>query len=227
MSGHKIFVSYKYADNQVENLSKFENSTVRSYVDELEKKFDKTDHIYKGESDGDDLSDLSDDQIWEKLKDRIFDSTLTIVMISKGMREVGLNQKQQWIPWEISFSLRTQTRKRTDGSTYTSNPNAMLGIVLPDENGSYSYYYEARNCCAETCTLNKTNILFEILSQNMFNKINAETKTCSIGSKNWLSEHSYIKTVKWSDILSKLIVEIEKAYDRQDRADEFEFHINL
>ncbi len=61
--GKKIFVSYKYADNQVENLVAGENSTVRNYVDEFEKKADSADDIFKGESDGEDLSKLSDDTI--------------------------------------------------------------------------------------------------------------------------------------------------------------------
>ena len=34
--GKKIFVSYKFADNQVENLSIYENSTVRDYVTKFE-----------------------------------------------------------------------------------------------------------------------------------------------------------------------------------------------
>ena len=54
--GKKIFVSYKYADEQVENLVMGENSTVRDYVDEFEKKLDSSDNVYKGESDGDDVS---------------------------------------------------------------------------------------------------------------------------------------------------------------------------
>lgn len=35
--GKKIFISYKYADDQVKNLVLGENSTVRDYVDEFEK----------------------------------------------------------------------------------------------------------------------------------------------------------------------------------------------
>lgn len=61
--GKKIFISYKYADDQVKNLVLGENSTVRDYVDEFEKKVDSSDDIFKGESEGEDLSDLSDDTI--------------------------------------------------------------------------------------------------------------------------------------------------------------------
>lgn len=227
MNGHKIFVSYKYADNHVANLSIFDNSTVRDYVNEFERRLDKSDHIYKGESEGEDLSYLSEEQIWSKIKDLIFDSTLTIVFISKGMRDLYVPEREQWIPWEVYFSLRTQTRKRMDGSTYKSNPNAMLGVVLPDEGGSYSYYYEAKSCCQETCTLNRTDLLFDILSRNMFNKINAEARICSTGRKSWLSEHSYIKTVKWSDFINKINGEVEESYDRQARINEFDIHVKL
>lgn len=68
--GHKIFVSYKYKDDDVYNLNYFENSTVRNYVDKFEEKLDYTNHIYKGEENDEDLSAYTDDTIWEKLKDR-------------------------------------------------------------------------------------------------------------------------------------------------------------
>lgn len=38
--GKKIFVSYKYADDFVENLEEEVNSTVRDYVDLFEQKLD-------------------------------------------------------------------------------------------------------------------------------------------------------------------------------------------
>ena len=56
--GKKIFVSYKFADNQVKNLSIYEDSTVRDYVTKFEEILDPSDNIYKGESDGEDLSSL-------------------------------------------------------------------------------------------------------------------------------------------------------------------------
>ena len=77
--GKKIFVSYKFADDRVENLSLYRNSTVRDYVTRFEEILDPSDNIYKGESDGEDLSSLSEETIWKKLKDRIYDSSVTVI----------------------------------------------------------------------------------------------------------------------------------------------------
>ena len=132
--GHKIFVSYKYADDQVANLTGQSNSTVRDYVDELENYFDSSSHIYKGESSGEDLSQLEEETIWSKLRDRIFDSTMTIVFISPGMKVAGVKEKNQWIPWEVSFSLRTTKRKTQSGST-TENCANIHRIAKSFQNG--------------------------------------------------------------------------------------------
>ena len=45
--GKKIFISYKYADDQVQNLVKGKNSTVRDYVDKIEKKIGSSNDIFK------------------------------------------------------------------------------------------------------------------------------------------------------------------------------------
>ena len=166
--GHKIFVSYKYADSDVKNISGhyYPADTVRTYVDKLADYISETsEHIYKGEDDGEDLSKLSDDTIWEKLKDRIYDSTLTIVMISPGMRETWKADRDQWIPWEISYSLKEVSRKNRNGRMVSSFSNAMLAIVLPDRQGSYSYYTYDNACCTSKCTTLKTDILFKIYSR--------------------------------------------------------------
>lgn len=221
--GKKIFVSYKFADNQVENLSIYENSTVRDYVTKFEEILDPSDNIYKGESDGEDLSNLSEETIWKKLKDRIYDSSVTVVFISPGMRDTTKKDEEQWIPWEISYSLKEVSRKNKNGDAVTSRSNAIVAVVLPDENGSYSYYLEKNNCCTSGCTTHHTDKLFSIIRKNKFNLKDANKKVCSsTGSTIWYGEYSYIKAVKWNNFISNYNTYIESACERQDNIDDYE-----
>ena len=220
--GKKIFVSYKYGDDQVENLSYYENSTVRDYVTKFEDVLDSSDNIYKGESDGEDLSVLSDDTIWEKLKDRIYDSSVTVIFISPGMKENWKLERDQWIPWEISYSLKEVSRKNKNGQAVTSRSNAMLAVVLPDSNGSYSYYLESRNCCGSGCTTHHTDKLFSIIRKNKFNLKNPNKKICDTGETIWYGEYSYIKAVKWSEFIKNYSTYIISACERQDNIDDYD-----
>lgn len=221
--GKKIFVSYKYADDQVENLALRENSTVRDYIDKFEEKLDASDNIYKGESEGEDLSNLSDATIWEKLKYRIYDSSVTIVFISPGMRETRKEDRDQWIPWEVSYSLKEMSRKNKNGDSVTSHSNAMVAVVLPDENGSYSYYLETKSCCSGGCTMHHTNLLFEIIKKNKFNRTtNASKRTCDNDDIIWSGTCSYIEAVKWSNFISNYQKYVNSAVGRQEHIDEYD-----
>ena len=220
--GKKIFISYKYADDQVKNLVLGENSTVRDYVDEFEKKVDSSDDIFKGESNGEDLSDLTDDAIWERLKDRIYDSSVTIVFISPGMKETGTKDRDQWIPWEVSYSLKETSRKNKKGDSVTSHSNAMLAVVLPDENDSYTYYLESKSCCSGGCTTHHTDRLFTIIKKNKFNRTkNASNRTCDNSNTIWTGTCSYIEAVKWSSFITGYQKYVDSAVDRQDHIDEY------
>lgn len=221
--GKKIFVSYKYADDQVENLSLYANSTVRDYVDKFEEKVDSSDDIYKGESDDEDLSELTDDTIWEKLKDRIYDSSVTIVFLSPGMKEIWKADRDQWIPWEVSYSLKETSRKTKSGKAVTSHSNAMLAVVLPDTSGSYSWYLESRTCCDSKCTTHHTDKLFEIIRKNKFNRTkNGSKRTCDNNETIWTGTCSYIEAVKWSSFIADYQKYVDKAVDRQDHIDEYD-----
>lgn len=211
--GKKIFVSYKYSDSQVQDLNIYEDvkdfwgnvkrqkvvTTARHYVDKIDGLFEAGDHIFKGEDDDEDMGELEDATIGSKLGDKIFDSSVTIVLVSKGMKEIFSTEKDQWIPWEVSYSLKEQSREGGRSKT-----NAVLAVVLPDTLGNYDYYIVDNSCPYCNCRILKTDFLFQILRDNMFNVKKPVFTECEnhIGSKPYQGYSSFIHSVKWSDFIS-------------------------
>lgn len=221
----KVFVSYKYKDTLVSSLNitdlKFDGerfysvsraTRVRDYVDELQELIGK-DNINLGEKDGESLNDFSDSTIQSSLKDKIFNSSVTIVMISKGMKESSKAENEQWIPWEISYSLKEITR-----SNRTSRMNAVLGVVLPDETGSYDWYYTENPTCSSIT--HHTGQLFGILKNNMFNIKEPITRECN-GSIIKEGDPSFIKTVKWGVFKTSHKFYIDKSVEIRDKNEEY------
>lgn len=131
----KVFVSYKYKDSDVKSLPGVTPPTWPcDYVRYLEE-YVLEGHIYKGERQDEDLSSYSREYIWNHLKDKIWDSSITVLLISPNMREAGKWQSSQWIPWEISYSLRITAR-----SDRTSQRNSIVAVILPDKNGYTNYF---------------------------------------------------------------------------------------
>ncbi len=214
----KIFISYKYSDSQVQKLQSvglLNTTTVRHYVDALQALLDANDHINKGEDDGEDMSNFKDETIASNLRDKIWDSSTTIVLISKGMKDLFVAEDDQWIPWEISYSLKEITRDER-----TSGTNAMLAVALPDENGSYSYIVNDYNCVTSW----NTGSLFKILNNNMFNRNNKNLIRCSTcgGTHHTGDDHSYIHPVKWTDFIVNINGYLDHVARHQNNLDHFE-----
>lgn len=220
--GHKIFISYKYGDTSVQRLARTpygEPTIVRHYVDEIQAPLKEGDHINKGELDGEDLSQFKDETIASKLRDKIYDSSVTVVLISPRMKELYTPEKDQWIPWEISYSLREVPR-----AYRVSRANALLGVVLPDVNGSCEYVITNRACCPSGCIyLNRSN-LFAIIQENTFNRKRPPQHTCNIQDIIWDYPFSYMHIVSWPTFISSMDKVIEEAIAIRDRISEFDIH---
>ncbi len=211
--GKKIFISYKYADNNVQNLmssgnimmdSRYDmvplvrqnlmfwgNTTVRDYVDEIVDNYLKDSDIYKGEEDDNDLSQCTEETIKKNLKVRLHDSSITIVLISPNMKTRGLENKQ-WIPWEISYSL-----KNIERGDKMSRTNGILAVVLPDSFGLYEYFIKHLGCGC--CCEYQDNRTFEIIMGNMYNHEDAPSGTCNRDSTKKVNYpiDSYVEMVTW------------------------------
>jgi len=193
--GRNVFVSYKYSDDSVCQFSNlpYGSTTVRDYVDDLAFRLDKTDrYYYRGEQDGEDLSEFDPEIIESELRDKMFQTSITIVMISPRMFE-NISEIEQWIPWEIAYSLKNKSR--SFGKSYM---NAILAIVLPDRRGEYDYamYSAGRQVFV------KEDAFFEIILANMFNRRGVEYYTDRYNNPQYKQGESYIALAKWCDFCS-------------------------
>lgn len=103
---HKTFISYKWSEAQ-------------QLRDDIIDALGEDASYYKGEtSDSPDLTDTTTDNIKKNLRDMMYDTSVTIVIISPHMKE------SKWIDWEIEYCLKDETRKGR-----TSHNNGVVGVI--------------------------------------------------------------------------------------------------
>ncbi|MEW4286258.1 TIR domain-containing protein [Priestia koreensis] len=186
----KTFISYKYSE-----AKDLRDRIVYALGDDAK--------YYKGEtSESPDMSDRTTDYIKNKLKDMIYSTSVTIVIISPTMN------LSNWIDWEIEYSLKQI--KRNDR---TSGTNGVLGIVMK-YNGGYSWLRPSvKNTDGHNAILTNNEYLYDIVHKNRFNQ-NPPEYTCDVCKNVDSLTGSYISLVNEENFLKEPNKYIENAYDK-------------
>lgn len=185
---HKTFISYKYSESK-----ELRDRIVKSLGDDA--------NYYLGEtSESPNMSDETTQYIKEKLKDMIYSTSVTIVIISPNMKQ------SNWIDWEIEYSLKQI--KRGDR---TSSTNGVVGVVMK-YNGGYSWLRTAKtNSDGHTGILTNNEYLYDIIIKNRFNQ-DPKEYTCEVCENVDFLTGSYISLIKEDDFLNNPNKYIENAY---------------
>lgn len=189
---HKTFISYKYSEAQ-------------DLRDKIIKALGKEADYYKGEtSDSPDLTDTSTENIKKVLCDMMYDTSVTIVIISPHMKE------SKWIDWEIEYCLKNITRKDR-----TSHTNGVVGVIMK-WNGGYDWFINHFYNYHGTPVVNYNNeYLYPIIYLNHFNSNPPQWHCRLCKSYDWLNG-SYIEYVEEDAFLANPQLYINNAYDKSE-----------
>ncbi len=189
---HKTFISYKYSEAQ--NLR-----------DRIINALGNDATYYRGEtSDSPDLSDTSTQNIKRVLSDMMYDTSVTIVIISPHMKE------SKWIDWEIEYCLKNITRKDR-----TSHTNGVVGVIMK-WNGGYDWFKQSsRNSDGCISSSYNESYLYEIIKNNRYNQ-NPKRYSCPICKTVNALSGSYISFVEEDDFINNPQYYINNAYDKSE-----------
>lgn len=189
---HKTFISYKYSEAQ-----DLRDRIIEALGDDAK--------YYSGEtSDSPDLTDLTTETIKKKLSDMMYDTSVTILIVSPQMNQ------SEWIPWEIEYSLKKISRKGR-----TSRTNGIVGVVMK-HNGSYDWFIShGVNCHGSSVVYYQMDLLPEIASSNCFNS-NPRQWHCNQCKTFDFLNGSYIALVEEEDFIANPTRYIDNAYDKSE-----------
>jgi hypothetical protein len=193
---HKTFISYKYSEAQ--NLR-----------DRLINCLGEDSIYYKGEtSESPDLTDKKTETIKATLADMIYDTSVTIVIISPHMKE------SKWIEWEIAYSLKSISRKGR-----TSKTNGILGVIMKC-NDSCDWFRTLIWRYGRMEPFFQEYLVCELIRANRFNHKNLRP------SKNSSSEDdqdiSYISYVTEDSFIKDPNYYINKAFEKSQHTDNYD-----
>ncbi len=189
---HKTFISYKWSEAQ-----DLRDRIIESLGDDAT--------YYKGEtSDSPDLTDTSTENIKKNLKDMMYDTSVTIVIISPNIK------KSKWIDWEIEYCLKNIIRKNRKSHT-----NGVVGVIM-EVNGSYDWFKYLQTNSDGCSTLNyHTEKVYNIINNNRFNQ-NPKKYSCDVCKSVDSLNGSYIAYVEEEIFLNNPTKYIDNAYEKSE-----------
>lgn len=189
---HKTFISYKYSEAQ--NLR---DDIIDALGDDAT--------YYKGEtSDSPDLTDTTTENIKRNLKDMMYDTSVTIVIISPNILQ------SEWIDWEIEYSLKKIKRKNR-----TSLINGVVGLIMKVDDG-YSWFEKSGiNCHGSSTVSYEMDKVYHIISANHFNSNPPIWHCDKCKTYDWLNG-SYMSFIEEETFLDNPQKYIDNAYDKSE-----------
>lgn len=189
---HKTFISYKYSE-----ACRLRDDIINALGEDAS--------YYKGEtSDSPDLTDKSTEIIKKNLRDMMYDTSVTIVIISPNMKQ------SKWIDWEIEYCLKNNTRKGR-----TSHTNGVVGVIMKCD-GGYSWF-KSTSTKNDGCTSSSYNEekVYDIINSNRFNQ-NPKVYSCDTCKTVDALMGSYIAYVEEETFLANPTKYIDNAYDKSE-----------
>ncbi|WP_431624580.1 TIR domain-containing protein [Enterobacter chuandaensis] len=187
----ETFISYKFSEAQ-----SLRDKIIESLGDDAV--------YYKGETtESPDISNTTVDNIKNNLKDMIFGTSVTIVIVSPEMKF------SKWIDWEIEYSLKEYKREDT-----TSRTNGIVGVIMKKD-GNYKWLTSSNKnpdgCSSRTIDSSK---LYKIINNNRYN-LSSEEKYCCLECKSYDKINgSYISLIEEHLFLENPNYYIENAYQK-------------
>ena len=189
---HKTFISYKFSEAQ-------------DLRDRIIEAMGEDASFYMGEtSDSPDLSDTTTENIKKHLRDMMFDTSVTIVIISPHVLE------SRWIDWEIEYCLKLISRKDR-----VSHRNGVV-CVIQKINGGYSWF-KALVPQPDGHKLNtyRTDLVYPIINNNRLNQDPLVFHCQECKSVDALTG-SYISFVEEDEFLAHFDKYVDNAYDKSE-----------
>lgn len=192
----KTFISYKYS----------ESCDVRDRI--LTALGDEATRYYQGETaDSPDLTDFTTETIKNHLKDMIYNTSVTILVLSPHMRE------SNWISWELEYALKNQKR----GDIY-SRSNGIVGVIA-NQFGSDAWFRNNEYWVSNT--LRQNACLPDIVVKNRMNKKRWNYQNRWSVDYDWINSESYISIVSENKFLDNPHQYIENAYEKSQRLSDY------